>query len=72
MYVAVCVHALLHAINICIDPVTMVMGVLCDVSKSRRLSLVFRAGSKSFRYQVSKSRRSLQLKRTAAVIIMAP
>ena len=51
-----------------IDPVTMVTGVLCDVSKSHRLSLVFRAGSKSFRYRVSTSRRSLQLKRTAAVI----
>ena len=56
-----------------IDPVTMVMGVLSDVSKTRRLSLVFRPGSKSFKYQVSKSHRSLQLKRTAAVItIVAP
>ena len=56
-----------------IDPVTMVTGALCDVSKSRRLSLVFRAGSKSFRYRVSKSRRSLQLQRTAAgITIVAP
>ena len=51
-----------------IDPVTMVTGLLSDVPKTRRLSLVFRAGSKSFRYRVSKSHRSLQLKRTAAVI----
>ena len=55
-----------------IDPVTMATGVLSDGSKTRH-SLVFRAGSKSFRYRVSKSRRSLQLKRTAAVItIVAP
>ena len=29
-----------------IDRVTIVTGVLSDVSKTRRLSLVFRAGSK--------------------------
>ena len=57
-----------HMHIIPIDPVTMVTGVLSDVSKTRKFSLVFRAGSKSFRYRVSKSRRSLQLKRTAAVI----
>ena len=50
------------------DSVTMVTGILSDVSITRRLSLVFHVGSKSFRYQVSKSRRLLQLNRTAAVI----
>ena len=56
-----------------IDPITMVMGVLSYASKTHRFSLVFRVGSKSFRYWVSKSRRSLQLNRTAAVItIVAP
>ena len=34
-----------------IDPVTMVMGVLSDVSKTHRLSLVFHTGSKSSRYR---------------------
>ena len=50
------------------DFVTMVTGVLSAVSKTCKLSLVLHVGSKSFRYQVSKSRRLLQLNRTAAVI----
>ena len=56
-----------------INLVTMVTGILSTVTKTCRLSLAFHAGSKSFRYRVPKSHRSLQLNRTAAVItIVAP